>query len=419
MTEAVAKTAVNTEKNTSVLGGTMIVAGTAIGAGMFSIPVATSGMWFGYSILLMLFIWYCMYSAALYLLEANLRFPKGASFDTIAQGTLGTGGRIFNSACIAFLLYIVMYAYISGGSSVIISTMKNFTSANLSQGTASLLFSVVLSAIVLVGTKAVDRITTALMGGMIVSFTMSAHGLVSHARVEHLFPALETSDALRYSFTAMSVIGLSFAMQNTVPSLTKYYNKDHRKVATALRNGSLITLVIYSIWQAAIFGNLQRSDFPAIIAAGGNIGTLLDALSNTSLSSNISNLVTLFSNMAIASSFLGVALSLFEFISDLFGFGDSTVGRTKTAAVTFAPPTILGIMAPNGFITAIGYAGLIVTITFMLVPVLMVIMGRKQGGEGYRVPGGSLRLGLVLVFGIASVTLAALDIFGMLPAFGH
>nr|MDT0253171.1 aromatic amino acid transport family protein [Endozoicomonas sp.] len=54
-------------KQGSVLGGTVIVAGTAIGAGMFSLPVATSGLWFGYSMLLMVFTWYCMYSAALYL----------------------------------------------------------------------------------------------------------------------------------------------------------------------------------------------------------------------------------------------------------------------------------------------------------------------------------------------------------------
>ncbi len=424
MTEAVLDTSAHTgqqEQSGSAFGGTMIVAGTAIGAGMFSIPIATSGMWYGYSVLMMLFAWYCMYSAGLFLLEANLRFPKGASFDTIAQSTLGNGGRIFNSACIAFLLYIILYAYISGGSSVILSTMQSFTSISISQGTASLLFSVVLSSIVLVGTKAVDRFTTALLGGMVVSFAMSAQGLVGNARVDYLFPNLETSESLRYSLTALSVIALSFAMQNTVPSLTKYYNKDHRKVKKALLSGSLITMAIYAVWQTAMFGNLSRDQFPAIVAAGGNIGTLLEALSHSSVSDNIANLVTLFSNMAIASSFLGVALSLFEFIADLFGFGDDTTGRIKTAAITFIPPTVLGIVAPDGFIKAIGYAGLIITITFIIVPVLMAMKGRSndENADVYRVPGGNLRLGLVLTFGIVSMILATLDIFGVLPAFGH
>ena len=95
------------------------MAGTAIGAGMFSLPVATSGVWFGYSLLLMLVVWYCMYSAALYLLEANLRLPLGASFDSIAEATIGPIGRIVNGASVAFLCYILTYAYISGGSSII------------------------------------------------------------------------------------------------------------------------------------------------------------------------------------------------------------------------------------------------------------------------------------------------------------
>ena len=36
----------------SLLGGAMIIAGTAVGAGMFSLPVVGAGMWFSYSILI-------------------------------------------------------------------------------------------------------------------------------------------------------------------------------------------------------------------------------------------------------------------------------------------------------------------------------------------------------------------------------
>ena len=52
-------------KKGSVLGGASILAGTAIGAGIFSLPVATSGVWFGYSLLLMVLVWYFMYEAVI------------------------------------------------------------------------------------------------------------------------------------------------------------------------------------------------------------------------------------------------------------------------------------------------------------------------------------------------------------------
>ncbi|MGC3555697.1 aromatic amino acid transport family protein, partial [Pseudomonas aeruginosa] len=34
----------------SLLGGSMFIAGTAVGAGMFSLPNAMSGIWFGWSV---------------------------------------------------------------------------------------------------------------------------------------------------------------------------------------------------------------------------------------------------------------------------------------------------------------------------------------------------------------------------------
>ena len=56
----------------SLLGGAMIIAGTTVGAGMFSLPVVGAGMWFGYSVLMSLGIWFCMLMSGLLLLETNL-----------------------------------------------------------------------------------------------------------------------------------------------------------------------------------------------------------------------------------------------------------------------------------------------------------------------------------------------------------
>ena len=72
----------------SLLGGAMIIAGTAIGAGMLANPTATSGVWFIGSVLLLLYVWFCMYTSGLMLLEATLHFPQGASFHTVVNASL-------------------------------------------------------------------------------------------------------------------------------------------------------------------------------------------------------------------------------------------------------------------------------------------------------------------------------------------
>lgn len=405
-------------KRGSVLGGTAIMAGTAIGAGMFSLPIATSGVWFGYSLLLMVIVWYFMYSSSLYLLEANLRFPLGASFDTIAEGTIGRIGRIINGASIAFLCYILIYAYISGGSSVISHTLGAFGVTGVSQPVASLTFAVVLSVIVIGGAGVVDKVTTALIGGMIVTFLGSTSGLVSNVRAVNLFPELSGSDALPYAFGVISVLVVSFGMQTAIPSMTKYLEKDGARLRRAILFGSTLTLVFYALWQFSILGNISREQFPELIGRNGNIGDVLAVLEANGLRGNMSVLLQLFSNMAVASSFLGVALCLFDYVSDLFGFGDDVAGKAKTALITFVPPTLLGVFLPNGFVVAIVYAGLASVFYGLLTPILMAYVGRKQGAKGYRVHGGVPHMVLVFGFGVLAIILAVLDLMGALPAFG-
>ena len=423
MAEAVLTDALGAEssKKGGVLGGSVIVGGTAIGAGMFALPVSTSGMWFGYSLLMMIAVWYCMYSAGLYLLEANLRFPLGASFDSMAQKTFGKSGRIINNIAVGFVLYIITYAYVSGGSSIVSVTLASSTGISVSQPVASLIFAVVLSAIVMLGAKAVDRMSVILVGAMVLMFVSFSTGIISNVDSANLFPALPFTEAMPFSFSALVIITVSFGFQNAVPSLTKYMHKDHRSIKKSILFGSLLALAFYSAWLLGIFGNLSREQFPAIIADGGNVGTLVSALQGTGLSLNIATALQLFSNMALATSFLGVTLSLYDYISDMCGFSSDFMGRAKTAALTFLPPTLLGIALPDGFISAIGYAGLGL-ITFCVVsPVIMAIRGRTTENEKtdvYRVPGGKVRLYFTLGFGLFALGLAILDAFALLPKFG-
>lgn len=103
----------------------MIIAGTAVGAGMFSLPIAMSGIWFGWSVAVFLLTWFCMLLSGMMILEANLNYPVGSSFSTITRDLLGQGWNVVNGLSIAFVLYILTYAYISGGGSIIGYTLSS------------------------------------------------------------------------------------------------------------------------------------------------------------------------------------------------------------------------------------------------------------------------------------------------------
>ncbi|OWF81241.1 tryptophan permease [Yersinia rohdei] len=401
----------------SVLGGAMIVAGTAVGAGMFSIPIVTAGVWFSGSVMLLIYTWACMLISGLMILEANLNYPSGASFHTMVQDLLGKIWSSINGLSITFVLYILTYAYISAGGSIITHTLQN--TFGISQSGAGFIFALLVAFIVWLSTRAVDRLSTILIGGMVITFVMSVGDMFSHVETAVLFNQTDsTANYLPYALAALPYLLTSFGYHGNVPGLVKYYRKDSKAVVRSLLYGTLIALVIYVLWQFAIQGNITREAFKQVIADGGNIGSLLKQMDMVSASQTTSQLLNAFSYMALASSFLGVSLGLFDYIADFFKFSDDRGGRTKSALITFIPPTLGALLFPNGFLYAIGFAGLAATIWAVIVPALMARASRKRFPLAvYRAPGGRAMIGFIILFGLINAVAHIAALFGILPVY--
>ena len=105
-------------------------------------------------------------------------------------------------------------------------------------------------------------------------------------------------------------------------------------------------------------------------------------------------------------------------MADLCGFDNSRLGRTKTMLITFVPPMIGGIIWPDGFLPAIGWAGLAASIWSVIVPALLLRASRRKFQTSlYRVPGGSTTVPLLLVYGIIVAICHTLYVFNLLPVF--
>lgn len=409
----------------SLLGGAMIIAGTAVGAGMLANPTSTAGIWFVGSILVLIYTWFCMTTSGLMILEANLHYPTGASFDTIVKDLLGTGWNLVNGLSIAFVLYILTYAYITSGGGITEGFINQLLSSEnqsveIGRSAGSLVFCGVLALFVWLSTKAVDRFTTILIAGMVISFFLSTAGLIGSVKSDVLFNNIATGEQhyLPYLLTALPVCLVSFGFHGNVPSLVKYYDRDGKRVMKSIFLGTGIALLIYVLWQYAIQGNLPRAEFAPVIEKGGDIAALLQALSNYIATDYIALMLKFFAYLAISTSFLGVTLGLFDYIADMLKFDDGIMGRTKTTLITFLPPLVLSLIFPYGFVIAIGYAGLAATIWAAIVPALLAKASRQKFPQAtYRVYGGNLMIYFIILFGILNIIAQLGAQFGLIPEF--
>ncbi|WLF83421.1 aromatic amino acid transporter [Moraxella sp. ZY210820] len=404
----------------TIFGGAMIIAGTAIGAGMFANPTATAGIWFSWSLLVFIYTWFCMWASGLMILEANIHYPSRSSFSTIVQDLLGPGWNIINGLSIAFVLYILLYAYITSGGGLTANYFNQVTSLNIGQSLGSFIFCVIFAFFVWLSTKAVDRMSTILIGGMVITFLLSMGDLLANVQMPILFNSVAQGEQsyLPYILVALPACLVSFGYHGNVPSLVKYFNGDIKKVVQAITLGSVLALTIYLLWQFAIHGNLPRSEFAPVIAKDGDISILLSVLSAYIETGLVAKMLNAFAYMALTSSFLGVALGLFDYISDLFKFDDSIMGRTKATFMTFLPPLLFSLNAPFGFVTAIGFAGLAATIWAAIVPALLAQASRKRFPNApYRVFGGQFMIYFVISFGVLNI-IAQIGIkLGWFPVF--
>ncbi|MBT6032514.1 MAG: tryptophan permease [Kordiimonadaceae bacterium] len=404
------------QKKPTRLVGISIIAGATVGAGMFALPVASSGMWFTWSLVLLVFSWFCLFNSGLMLLETNLNYPRGASFDTFVKDTLGAGWNHFNGLTLAFVLYILTYAYISGGGSIVSHTLDVSIGLSVPPIMAGLIFAIGLALIVWVSTGFVGRINAILVGGMLITFILSVGDLTTRVKLPILFD--NDVGYAPFLLAAIPYYLASFGFHATIPSLMKYYGKDHQRIRDCILYGSFVSLVIYALWLMATMGNITRPDFRPIVDGGGNIGDVVGALSNVANSDQLSGLLNAFANFAVISSFLGVSLALFDYLADKFKFDDSPMGRLKTALITFIPPTIGGVFFPDGFHYAIGLVGLCGMVMATIIPALCVRASRKKfNNDAFRVWGGDRLVNFILCYAAVLVICYFLAAAKILPVY--
>lgn len=398
------------------LGSIFIVAGTTIGAGMLAMPLAAAGVGFGTTFIMLVTLWALMCYTALLLVEVYQHQSAYTGLGTLAKHYLGRSGQWLTGASMLFLMYALTAAYISGAGELLASSLSQWLSLEIKPTAGVLLFTLIAGGIVCIGTHSVDMFNRVLFSAKIVLLIIMLTLMMPHIHQANLLTMpLEKGLAL----SAIPVIFTSFGFHGSVPSIVSYMNGNLRKLRWVFIIGSAIPLIAYIFWQLATLGSISSSTFVGILAAQSGLNGLLQAVREVVATPHVELAVHLFADLALATSFLGVALGLFDYLADLFQRSNKASGRAQTGLMTFLPPLAFALFYPQGFVMALGYAAVALAVLALLIPSMLVWQTRKHHPQaGYRVMGGKPLLVLVFACGVAVIAIQLSIASGLLPAVG-
>jgi tyrosine-specific transport protein len=399
----------------SVMSAIFLVAGTCVGGGMLALPIATGISGFLPSMVVMAVCWFVMTFTALLLLEVSLWMEEGAHIITMTSRILGPWGQAVSWLLYLFICYASNVAYTAGGGIQIASALHSIFDWSVSREWGCLIFIILFGSFFYIGNWLVGRINAIVFIGMIAAYFWLVIMGLDEVKTSNLL-----NQQWKYSLIALPLLLTSFSFQTMVPSLTPYLKRNVNGLKIAIVAGTTLSLVIYAIWQWLILG-IVPVDGPKGLSEALTKG---DQPATQFLHEHVHGTwITLFAEyfafFAIVTSFLGITLGLFDFLSDGLKIKKNKTGKMMLGLLIALPTLLFATQFEKAFIAAMDISGGFGdTILNGLIPVFMVWRGRYYLGYSsqFRTPGGKTILVLVGIFFSFALTLEILAILGFAPS---
>lgn len=386
-----------------LLGGILLISGTAIGAGMLALPISTAKNGFIPSVVAFLICWAFMTLAALLLLEINLKLAGEKDLLSMVGVTFGKVGKVLAWICYLMLLYALISAYLKGSSAWFLKLLTDYQ-IHIPMPVAIICIIVIFATIASYGTAVTEKINRVFMVGLILTYLV----LMATA-----LPSVDMAKISHQNFSGLSVtfplILTAFGYGVVLPSLTNYLERDVKALRLAIIIGGLLPFTIYILWEWIALGiiPLTGDNSLEILGKHHNDGTgVAVALEHIVGNPWITTSSQWFAIFAIITSLLGVSLALFHFLADGLQFKKhkNWQHRLWLSGLTFLPPLAILLLYPSSFGRILSFAGIFVAILFGLLPAIMVWRSRYSTSvhttfEGkYKVWGGKGLLTVVILF---------------------
>eukprot|EP00177_Eucheuma_denticulatum_P005393 GFKZ01009812.1.p1 GENE.GFKZ01009812.1~~GFKZ01009812.1.p1 ORF type:complete len:564 (+),score=21.84 GFKZ01009812.1:220-1692(+) len=361
-------------KPASQLGCAALVSGTMIGAGVLALPKVAAPAGFVPSAAALMAVWVYMVATGLLISEVTINTacklgrPTGLSVLSLGELTLGRVGAILTAGSYTLLHYAILTAYTSQGGAMLAELVRDFESFTHMKETivppvcmAALFAGVLGGGMYGLSAGVVERVNSALVGGVVLSFLGVLAATGGHVDVARLVGEMHWEQLAHGQI--LSVLFVSCVYHNVVSSVTMRLEGNRSKIRRVIVTGSGIPLLMFLTYNAAILGS---------------------SISNGAHGAA----VAVFSLLAVATSFVGFVEGLTELWADVrmsrLGESEARVrgSRYRDFLATLVPPVAITIVSPDVFLGALDAAGTYgIAVLFGGLPAAMAWRNRR-GADG-------------------------------------
>lgn len=358
----------------NIIGATLIVAGTTIGAGMLGLPMVAVKFGILKSIFFLCFMWMVMCYSALLQAKVLCNTPGAMSIASLAYAHLGTWARIVGGICLLILFYALLTAYLSGASSII----SNFEIVKIEPHQIALIITAFMIALFSAKIKLIDmtnRLIFIVKLGALIAVLITLSNIVETKDINKL-PKLDDAHVA----TAVLIFFISFGFHGSIPALVKYLNHHYPSIRKSLIIGSSIPLVLFIFWTVLSLLAVYSSN-DAIQAEFFQNTDNLNAFHRllTFHGSKWHHIVlNLFMLGAILTSYLGVAIGLLEYIREYEIIKNKKYNQQFSAILTIGIPFVFVLTIGQTFIKALSLGAAMLAFIAVIIPSLVALKTRTR-----------------------------------------
>ena len=290
------------------------MAGTTVGAGILALPAVTWEAGLLPSTAMLIGVWLFAVISALLLAEVSVRSihrlgRPGLGLLAMVASTLGQPGARVAGGLYLFLHYALLVAYMAEGGGILANAIANLgiMASPVPAWVGSVLFAALFGGILYFGRqRLVDTLNSAFV--LIVIGSFMGLLVLSAGQVNPSSYQVQDWHALS---PAISVMFVALFFHNVIPVITTQLEGDVKKIRQSILLGSAVPLTMFLIWNAVILGSVNV-EFLHSLAAEGKGFDPLSVLRSGSAGAWLGVTLSIFSEFAIATSFIGFTSGLFH-----------------------------------------------------------------------------------------------------------